>query len=159
MHGILQQQQGLYLYFGHGAGESFFSRGDIDDFASKNSNSWRCSAVVLMGCSSGELKTVNGQYGAMSGNPIHFEPEGVALSYLCAGAPCVVANLWDVTDYDIDRFSISFLKGLFRGSRMTLGQSVTSSRDACKLKFLVGTAPIIYGIPVTIRDTTRHNLE
>lgn len=154
MHDILQQQQGLYLYFGHGAGESFFSRGDIDDFASKHSNSWRCSAVVLMGCSSGELKTVNGQYGAMSGNPIHFEPEGVALSYLCAGAPCVVANLWDVTDYDIDRFSISFLKGLFRGSRMTLGQSVTSSRDACKLKYLVGTAPIIYGIPVTIRDTT-----
>lgn len=154
MHDILHKKEGLYLYFGHGAGESFFSRADIEDFASKHSNAWQCSAVVLMGCSSGELKTVNGPYRAMSGNPIHFEPEGVALSYLCAGAPCVVANLWDVTDYDIDRFSISLLKELFQGNPTTLAQSVASSRDACKLKYLVGAAPIVFGIPVTIRKTT-----
>lgn len=150
---VLQQAEGLYLYFGHGAGERFFSRADIEDCTNDSSMSWQCSALVLMGCSSGELATVNGPYGALSGNPIHFEPEGVALSYLCAGAPCVVANLWDVTDHDIDRFSISFLEDLFRGNRTTIAQSVTSSRDACKLKYLVGAAPVTFGIPVTIKET------
>lgn len=30
---------------------------------------------------------------------------GVPLSYLMAGCPAAIANLWDVTDGDIDRFS------------------------------------------------------
>ena len=27
---------------------------------------------------------------------MYFEPEGIALSYLQAGTPCVVGNLWDI---------------------------------------------------------------
>ena len=30
--------------------------------------------------------------------------EGMPLSYLLAGCPALVANLWDVTDRDIDKF-------------------------------------------------------
>lgn len=47
--------------------------------------------MLLMGCSSGALHSM-GQY----------EPTGMALSYVVSGAPATVANLWDVTDRDID---------------------------------------------------------
>jgi separase len=47
-----------------------------------------------MGCSSGTLQC-KGSYA----------PRGAPLSYLSAGSPSVVANLWDVSDKDIDRFS------------------------------------------------------
>lgn len=47
-----------------------------------------------MGCSSGRFSP-RGDY----------EPVGVPLSYLMAGCPAAIANLWDVTDGDIDRFS------------------------------------------------------
>lgn len=46
-----------------------------------------------MGCSSGSL-TLHGSYA----------PQGIPLSYLLAGSPAIVANLWEVTDKDIDRF-------------------------------------------------------
>jgi separase len=35
-----------------------------------------------------------------------FEPSGMVLAYLLAGAPAVVGTLWDVTDRDCDRASI-----------------------------------------------------
>ena len=98
--------------------------------------------------------------------PLYYEPEGVALSYLCAGAPCVVGNLWDVTDHDIDRFSVSMLDH-FLGRRnattpyedtetrqnsseagRSLAACVSLSRSACKLPHLVGCAPVCYGVPV-----------
>ena len=41
--------------------------------------------------------------------PLYYEPKGVALSYLCAGAPCLIENLWDVTDNDIDRYVLNIL--------------------------------------------------
>ena len=44
-----------------------------------------------MGCSSVALRP-RGAYHAT----------GAALLWLCAGAPCVVGNLWDVTDGDLD---------------------------------------------------------
>ncbi|KAG9071726.1 hypothetical protein KI688_005941 [Linnemannia hyalina] len=34
-----------------------------------------------------------------------FDPTGNAMNYMLAGCPTVVANLWDVTDRDLDRFS------------------------------------------------------
>ena len=58
----------------------------------------RCAATLLMGCSSGSL-TLQGSYA----------PQGVPLSYLLAGSPAIVANLWEVTDKDIDRFGKAML--------------------------------------------------
>lgn len=54
----------------------------------------RCAATLLMGCSSGSL-SFTGRYA----------PQGAPLSYILAGSPAIVANLWDVTDKDIDRFA------------------------------------------------------
>lgn len=84
----------------------------------------------------------------------------------------VVVNLWDVTDKDIDRFSVSFLKrwGLLSNTTTTtsssggskskshtnkltssgrdnLGTAVAMSRNECTLCYLVGAAPVVYGMP------------
>jgi separase len=150
MHRALQEKCGIFLYFGHGGGERFFSRTDIEELTSDSTCVDPFSSVILMGCSSGMLMSPNCQKGN-SGDKMHFEPDGIALSYLCAGAPCVVGNLWDVTDRDIDRYSVSLLKGIYQARGPTnLAKCAMSSRGACKLKYIVGSAPVIYGIPVLI---------
>merc|ERR1711935_1168978 len=80
---------------------------------SSNNDSCRAT-VLLMGCSSGKLSSINRKHSdSIEETPLYYEPEGIALSYLCAGAPCVIGNLWDVTDNDIDRFSIELLNEFF----------------------------------------------
>ena len=168
------------MYFGHGGAQTCFSRRRIEELIDRRvqtlhgreeERSCRAS-VVLMGCSSGRLVSINRKNSeSIEQIPLFYEPEGVALSYLCAGAPCVVGNLWDVTDSDIDRwvgrlcckltvkfnfltdllfpcrFSIALLDK-FLGSGANLAASVALSRSACKLKHLVGCAPVCYGVPV-----------
>ena len=58
----------------------------------------------------------------------------------------VAANLWDVTDGDIDRFTIAMMERLSAGDNVS--QAVAAARQSCVLKFLVGAAPVVYGIPV-----------
>ena len=61
-------------------------------------------AAVLMGCSTGHMRvSAIGDQGALSA--LH----GPAFKFLAAGSPCVVGNLWDVTDRDIDSFTTSML--------------------------------------------------
>ena len=86
------------MYCGHNAGEEFLS--------SKHALRLRSTPNVMMlvGCSSGRLRDEG-----------MFEPHGtMILQYACAGVPCIVANLWDVTDGDIDRFLIRVLEELRR---------------------------------------------
>ena len=95
--------------------------------------------VVLMGCSSGKLRP-EGKY----------EPRGTVLSYLATGTRRVVANLWDVTDLDIDRFCVQMLRTWLTADAAADGDlwaSVADSRDACKLRYLIGAAPVCYGVP------------
>lgn len=103
----LEKENGLLIYFGHGGAQTCFSRRQVDQMISAKDNSEvrTCKAsVILMGCSSGRLVSVNRKDSeTLEQLPLYFEPEGIALSYLCAGSPCVVGNLWDVTDHDIDR--------------------------------------------------------
>lgn len=95
----------IYVYCGHGSGAKYLPvsvAAIVPIFMYFQGNQVRkldCNAVVLlMGCSSGLLKP--------SGE---FEPQGMPLKYLTAGAPAVVANLWDVTDRDIDKFTCAIL--------------------------------------------------
>ncbi|XP_021774969.1 separase-like isoform X2 [Chenopodium quinoa] len=176
----------LFLYFGHGSGAQYMPRDKIQKLES-------CSAMLLMGCSSGSLN-LNGCYA----------PVGTSLSYMLAGAPIVVANLWEVTDLDIDRFAKAVLKYFFeersmsstdciqcsllaeelesmsvnerkrnpkkgRGKKKAVdpvpdvsgeycykhklraGYFVSQARKACKLPFLIGAAPVCYGVPTGIK--------
>lgn len=90
-------------------------------------------------------------------------------------SPSLVGNLWDVTDREIDQLSLVVLNALHldqtqpaskrsggasaavrRGpgilpiSPLSITQAVNASRDQCKLKYLTGAAPVVYGIPTYI---------
>lgn len=78
---------------------------------------------------------------------------------LCS--PTLVANLWDVTDRDIDKFSQSVFDDLHLNAdavkqwraddggagRTSVVRAVAKARESCKLKYLTGAAPVVYGIP------------
>lgn len=110
------RESSMLLYFGHGSGAQYIRPRTIRKLD-------KCSDVVwLMGCSSGAV-TEHGE----------LEPSAVPLAYLMAGSKdwplddarsgteastagretdggicmAVVATLWDVTDKDIDRFSLA----------------------------------------------------
>ena len=93
-----------------------------------------------------------------------------------AGCPAAVANLWDVTDRDIDRFSQALLStwlggdgggtgagGSRRGAAaagsgggaptpglVDVAAAVAGSRAACRLPHLIGAAPVCYGLPTSV---------
>jgi separase len=158
----LQTEQ-FYIYCGHSAGEQYLS---IDEVKQLDIG----GIALLMGCSSGHLK-----YERDSA----YEPNGMALAYLIAGCPSVTANLWDVTDKDIDRLSQTLLESIAyaprrasRTRKATSAASVTSadtdsarngvdvlsavnaSRNACKLRYLNGASPVCYGVPVRMTKNT-----
>ena len=80
-----------------------------------------------------------------------YEADGTVTSYLCAGSPCIVGNLWDVTDKDIDKFFINFLAEFFEGNR-DIASCVAGSRSVCKMKRVVGFAPVCFGVPITFGE-------
>ena len=132
------QDAPVYMYFGHGGGEQYIRANKLKQLP-------KCAVAFLMGCSSGALKD-QGIY----------EPWGLPYDYLIAGSPCVVANLWDVTDKDIDKFSTETLERWSllgnRPNRESLPSAVANSRDQCFLRYLNGAAPVVYGIPVWLEN-------
>ncbi|ESO05402.1 hypothetical protein HELRODRAFT_191468 [Helobdella robusta] len=141
----------LFIYSGHGTGSKYLSGGSLQLLNCR-------SAVLLMGCSSGRLWT----YGQL-------EPVGMINHYLLAGSCCVVANLWEVTDRDIDRYMESLLKNWMAcgkeeedGSddepktspslrpKTCLLENAIKSRLACHFRFLIGAAPVVYGFPIRV---------
>lgn len=132
----------LILYCGHGSGREYLVSDVIEHML--------CHACpVLMGCSSGRLKTFGPKV----------EPFGVVLQYWIGGSPCVVANLWDVTDKDIDRFTETFLRHWVpdlagEPHLPDITGAMRRGRHSCKLRYLVGAAPVVYGLPVHSRAPT-----
>lgn len=140
MHRRVLSESDLFIYCGHGSGEKYLHRDKILSIRSG------CSAALLFGCSSGRLET-EGIYG----------PNGTVLSYLRAGSPCVLAMLWDVTDKDIDQFSVRVLQQWLLASSDGGGRSggslssvVQSARAVCKLRYLNGHAAVCYGLPLCV---------
>ncbi|KAL4242854.1 hypothetical protein ABKN59_011524 [Abortiporus biennis] len=141
------EKMDLVIYFGHGGAEQYIRSHKIRHLS-------RCAATMLWGCSSGALRDMG-----------DFDRVGTPYHYMLAGCPTLVANLWDVTDRDIDKFSQSVFDIMHldapsvknwnsNGSQDLNGRKSTSiaaaisqSRDCCKLKYLTGAAPIMYGIP------------
>ncbi|KAK9332556.1 peptidase family C50-domain-containing protein [Lipomyces starkeyi] len=137
----------IVLYFGHGGGEQYIRPSQIKSLD-------KCAATFLLGCSSGALHS--------SGN---FEPWGTPMNYLIAGCPLLVANLWDVTDKDIDKFSHEMFRlwGLYdlasketkknvTSETYSIGVAMAKARDICNLKYLNGAAPVLYGIPLDLMN-------
>ena len=132
------KEHGVVLYFGHGGGEQYIRAQQIKKLP-------QCAVSILMGCSSGMV------HGAGD-----FEPHGAPYNYLIAGCPALMANLWDVTDKDIDKLTMRTLEkwGLIPHSeyklqeRISLSEALSQSRDICTLPFLNGASPVVYGVPV-----------
>ncbi|XP_077991087.1 separin-like [Glandiceps talaboti] len=126
-------KEDLFIYCGHGTGRQYLHGDDIQQL--------ECKAVsLLIGCSSGKLQ-VKGQ----------LESTGMVLYYLQAECPCVVGNLWDVTDRDIDRYLEALLKSWLHSDKPSqLLKCVSSCREICKLPYLIGAAPVVYGLPVNL---------
>ena len=111
----------LLLYFGHGSGGQYIRSRTIQKLD-------HCAVALLLGCSSATL-IEEGEY----------EPHGVVNSYLVAGAPAVIGTLWDVTDKDIDRWSLDCLErwGLFEEKKTPILESPTKkSRGKGKARVL-----------------------
>lgn len=76
-------------------------------------------------------------------------------------SPALVANLWDVTDKDIDKFAWSVFRrtgiaapeatASASPSPVSLTAAVAQSRDVCNLRYLNGAAPVVYGIPLRFK--------
>ncbi|KAJ3025875.1 UNVERIFIED_CONTAM: hypothetical protein HDU68_006547 [Siphonaria sp. JEL0065] len=172
------QSKAMVLYFGHGGAEQYVRGNRVRGFD-------KCAVTFLMGCSSGKLTA-----------PGEFDVSGTALNYLMGGSRSIVANLWDVTDRDIDRFSRNMFceigltsddmfpvqtrsskksvvkqksildedeeedpnaRKFYRDSVvdvskvegvLTLTEAVAKSRESCELGYLIGAAPVVYGVPV-----------
>ncbi|XP_051045973.1 separin [Phodopus roborovskii] len=124
----------LYIYAGHGAGARFLDGQAVMRLS--------CRAVALLfGCSSAAL--------AVHGN---LEGAGIVLKYIMAGCPLFLGNLWDVTDRDIDRYTEALLQGwLGAGPGAPLLYYVSQARQAPRLKYLIGAAPVAYGLPVSLQ--------
>ncbi|WVQ70354.1 uncharacterized protein L199_008581 [Kwoniella botswanensis] len=137
----------LVLYFGHGGAEQYIRSHKIRHLP-------QCATTMLWGCSSGHLKEQG-----------DLDRTGTAWNYMVGGCPSLTANLWDVTDKDIDRLSSHVLKSLHLDSahqpesksrsntllplsELSTVAAVNAARDECKLKFLTGAAPVVYGLPV-----------
>ena len=74
-----------------------------------------------------------------------------------------MGNLWDVTDRDIDRLTEEFLETWLKDheqdeqvTRQDLENaiclSLNKARNGCKMTFLNGSAPIVYGLPVDLKQ-------
>ncbi|XP_033624191.1 separin-like [Asterias rubens] len=128
----------LFVFCGHGNGREFLTGDDIQRL--------NCRATsLLIGCSSGRLHVTGAQ-----------EASGMVLNYLVAECPCLVANLWDVTDRDIDRFLEHLLRSWLAGDQSTDRQRslldyMSEARKACKLQYLIGASPVVYGLPVYLK--------
>ncbi|KAH3679582.1 hypothetical protein WICMUC_000915 [Wickerhamomyces mucosus] len=127
----------IHIYVGHGGGEAFIRSNTLK----KLDNT---APTLLLGCSSASLKDNN-----------LLEPYGTIYSYLIGGCPMVLGNLWDVTDKDIDKFSLSVFDhwGLTEGidsDPVDICEAVKKARSECKLKYLNGAAPVIYGLPLSL---------
>ncbi|OII74147.1 caspase fold protease [Cryptosporidium ubiquitum] len=141
MNNMCINQSNLYLFCGHQAGERFiqgeaFERGVVTGNLNNGKNHFYIPPSLLIGCSSSKIRS----YGS---NNIFFTP----MHYLIGGSPFVLGALWDVTDQDIDRFTMSIFDN-WVGLKLSLIESITLARQECKLPLLNGSSCVCFGYPI-----------
>ncbi|CUM67294.1 uncharacterized protein PRCAT00004987001 [Priceomyces carsonii] len=132
----------LFIYLGHGGCEHYLRVSTL--YKACLPERRRLPPSLLIGCSSGTVKS-NG----------YLESTGNIYNWLTCGTPMMLVNLWDVTDKDIDMFTLSvFAKwGLLAplDGPKNICEAVSESRDRCNLTYLNGAAPVVYGLPLRLQ--------
>lgn len=131
----------IYIYMGHGSGSQYY-RTIPNGLDNVNVN----SLSVVVGCSSGRITSQTKSAGIF----------GAPYRFLLNGAPAYIGMLWDVTDKDIDIFFNNFMSYCFKRWKSisksdkisSICQAISHSRDSCKLKYLIGCSPVVYGLPI-----------
>jgi separase len=95
-----------------------------------------------MGCSSGNQYTKG-----------EFEPYGIVLDYILTGCASFVGNLWNVSS-GIYFFAEDVLNSLNEASKSlneasNICMHLIKARNTCRLSHLTGSAPVIYGMPLS----------
>ncbi|AFN83279.1 separase [Encephalitozoon romaleae SJ-2008] len=111
----------ILLYFGHGSGLKYLKI------------SGEGKIMLLFGCSSAKLLCIE-----------NYKRNGAILKHLRKNST-VVGCLWEVTDKDIDNFSIKIIEGLVNGCS-NLGELVSRYRNEFRLRYLNGASVVIYGV-------------
>ncbi|CAG5100077.1 Oidioi.mRNA.OKI2018_I69.XSR.g16831.t1.cds [Oikopleura dioica] len=126
----------LYVFAGHGSGS------DCVGGWGRVARQGVTSTMHLFGCASGRLL----DYGRT-------EPRGAVTCVLNSGSSSVMGMLWDVTDRDIDRFTLRLYKDWFsaasNSSKETgpcLSRFINECSRACKLPYVVAGATVNYGL-------------
>jgi separase len=144
------EKEDIYIFFGHGAGATYY-RSIPNHLEGVDLN----TASLVIGCSSGRLRH--------EGKDL--EPYGIPYRFLLNGSPAYVGVLWDVTDIDIDTFADDMLGRWMpqwkcrsqiasQKEGVSVCRATAEARNACKLKYLIGAAPVVYGLPVFARKGT-----
>lgn len=151
LHAAISEED-FFVYIGHGAPKKYLPYSALKPLNSK-------AATVLMGCSSARLY----HHGC-------FEASGYLLILLLMGCPFVIGNLWDVTDRDIDKFSLGLFRSWLsesvkfpgnessqRQGRSSYLKGISKCRKMCKLPYLNGAAPVCYGVPCALNMPFPHS--
>ncbi|ORE00628.1 CUT1 [Hepatospora eriocheir] len=107
-----------FMYFGHGNGIKYHYKKDLSNMF-----------VFLFGCSSVKL-IYRENYESLN---------GITLSAL-RNNNLILGALWNITDVDLDRFSINLLKKPY-------DFNIRKYKLKCDLKYLNGFSLVIYGLP------------
>lgn len=129
-------KKNIYLYSGHGSGERILSIERFKNYYQKE-NMVPPGVIILMGCSSGKINLTSPSFVA----------EGIVKAYLNIGASIVICCQWDVSDKDIDRFTLSLVEELMRTSNRSIQSCILRAKNACRLKHAVGSSIFCYGSP------------
>lgn len=142
------KEKEVYIFIGHGAGTTYYNK--LCKGKGLSAMPSVRSLSIVMGCSSGRL---------LAEGP-ELESFGISWVFILRGSPSYVGLLWDVTDTDIDRFLDSLL-AKWMGSDwnhstceddsnlcIPITDAIARVRHVCKLELLVGSSPVVYGLPV-----------
>ena len=128
----------ILLFCGHGTGDVYFNPRRVCKYT-------KAPVALLMGCSSARPKNLG--IGDCESN-------GTAIDYLIRGSRAVVGCLWDVSDGDLDRLTLSMISLWFgrdadgnQSERYSLADAIARARNVCRFPSLVGASCIVMGNP------------
>ncbi|KAJ2661342.1 separin protein [Coemansia sp. RSA 1200] len=154
----------IFVYFGHGGAEAYIQRTQVRGLR-------RCAVALLLGCSSGRLKLA-GEYDAL-GTAMDYMIGGcpalvgnlwdVGDKDIDRFAASMLRK-WGLARFSGGTIEIGYEPAcedsgkqkdgdgdISNGSNtLSLTEAVCNARKACRMPFLTGAAPVVYGLPVYI---------